>query len=71
MHMYDMTKELQLKKPMVIDHIANLFMHHNIKFMEFLYVNGQGNFLPMPCQPTLGFNIVPYGTTSQSQKILS
>ena len=39
-----------------------MFRSHKGKFKDFLYVNGQRNLLSRPCQPTLGFNIVPYGT---------
>ena len=47
-----------------------MFRHHTNKFIEFLYVNGQQNFLSMPFQPTLGFGIVPYGTNFREARIL-
>ena len=59
-----MTKELLLVKTIIIGSIASMFRHHNNKFIEFLYVNGQRNLLPMPFQPKLSFNIVPFGTIS-------
>ena len=49
-------------------HIACLFMCHNNKFMEFLYINGQRNLLSMPFQPTLGFSMVPYETNFPDAK---
>ena len=49
-------------KTIINDHLAYKFKSHNINFKDFLYVNGQRNLLPKPCQVALDFNIVPYGT---------
>ena len=43
-------------------------MHHNIKFIKFLYVSRQRQLLSSPSQPMLSFNIVPYGTISGMQR---
>ena len=45
-----------------------MFMHHNIKFIKFLYVSRQRQLLSMPFQPILSFNIVLYGTISGMQR---
>ena len=67
--MCNITKEMKLTHITLNDHIAYMFMHHNIKFTKFLYVNGQRNLLSTTFQPTLDFNIVPYGTNfSNSNK---
>ena len=67
-HAFDMKKKLMWTT--FNDHITYKCRHHNIKFTKFLYVNGQRNLLSTPFQPMESFNIVPYGTVSEIQKIL-